>query len=204
MQDPETKTIPVLYEKHQKELDGARRALFQIHLTIGAAVVLSFIWMVRLESIFPPLFLSLLWAPYLISKRTKVSAFIAEREEVVSFALCERDLFVCSLNPYDTEVKSRVMYALDLLLKSGNVYNIRVYSAIYGDVAWFCHWYEGDKLKSKTYPVDRATFNEPFPDFLNRWAMFQAERKYDRIAWVRGKDNDWADANLFYQSVKNN
>jgi hypothetical protein len=104
------------------------------------------------------------------------------------------------LHPYDTEVNARATYALDMLLKSGNSYNIRVYSAIYGDVAWFCQWHEGDKLKSKTYPVERDTFNESFAEFLNRWAIFQADRKYDRIAWVRGKDNDWANANLFYQS----
>lgn len=202
MQEQEVKTIPVLYEKHQKELEGARRALFQIHLTIGAALILSFVWMVRLESIFPPLLLSLMWAPYLITQRAKVSAFIAEREEIVSFALCERDLFVRSVHPYDTEVKSRVMYALDSLRKSGNNYNVRVYSAIYGDVVWFCHWYEGDKLRSKTYQIDRAAYDEPFPDFLKRWAAFESERKYDRIAWVRSKDNEWADHNLFYQTAK--
>lgn len=202
MQVQEIKTLPVLFSKHQKELEGAKRALFQIHLAIGAALILSFIWMVRLESVFPPLLLSLMWAPYLITQRAKVTAFIAEREQIVSFALCERDLFVCSAHPYDTEVKSRVMYALGMLLKAGNSHNIRVYSAIYGDVVWFCHWYEGDKLKSKTYPVDRNTFNEPFPDFLNRWELFKSEREYDRISWVRSKDNEWADRNLFYQTAK--
>lgn len=199
----QNKTL-TLAEQFQSEIKRLEANLLVLWCVMVACGALSLLWVFHLESIFVPGILTLLWYPYLHAQIKKMRALIEHRKEVVAFALCERDLFVCSTHPNDTEVLHRARYALAMLKESGNRYMVKVYYAIYSDACWFAIWNEGKKEKVKSYPQDMASYLEPFPQFVARFEAFRREREFERIQWIRSKNNNWADENLFFQEVDEN
>lgn len=184
----------------EQEIKDGKSTLLLIDLLIGICILVSVVWMFKTESVFVPLILAILWAPYLAVQRHRVQTVLDKRTEVITFALCERDIFVASKDPNDREVLARARYAIRMLQESGNRYRIKVYYAIYGDAAWFGVWSENGREKTTQYPQQPTTLGEPFPVFLQRFVEFKQARDFERVQWVRSRDNDWANANLFFQT----
>jgi hypothetical protein len=127
-----------------------------------------------------------------------------DRLKIIAFKTQIENIYVFSLSPDQEEDKIVEAFkkTVDLLRQSGNVHEVRVHLAMFGDVNIFTWFYDrsGRLIKNQVWRAEGSA-SESWEEYLLFTERFEREDREVRLRQLR-KDNtgfDWVNENVFNQ-----
>jgi len=127
-----------------------------------------------------------------------------DRLKIIAFKTQIENIYVFSLSPDQEEDKIVEAFkkTVDLLRQSGNVHEVRVHLAMFGDVNIFTWFYDrsGRLIKNQVWRAEGSA-SESWEEYILFTERFEREDREVRLRQLR-KDNtgfDWVNENVFNQ-----